>query len=212
MSTVDGALTIASESLRFGLLLGWVSLLPCVGRAAITLPVACLAVGGYYAYVRAACRVDVWSPQFALLWACINSFLLGLVIAVFFFLWDEDERRALVPVSPASQTGADDDPVNYWRGGHCFDGKVLVQQLGVLGGLASLCVTLLALVVDPQVGVDCCRRKSCFASDRYDSLFVRSDSLSGAVHYPNRPKQSRSSDLEQSVSADYESEQAVEQE
>ncbi len=178
----DGLLTIVSESLRLGVLCGGVAMLSCVGRAAVTVPTAVLALGGYLSYVRAASMVHAWSPQFALLWALINSVLLAIVIVVLLLLQDGDNEHDLVESgsSGSSQQSnhtalsatAVDVSTSYWRSGHCFQGRAEVLHFGVGGGVASLCLAFFALLVDPQVGLSFCRRKStCLVSERYSSLF-----------------------------------------
>jgi hypothetical protein len=155
-------------------------MLSCVGHAAVAVPTAVLAVGGYFAYVYAASIGHTWSPQFALLWALINSVLLAVVIVIFLLLQEGDEEQELV----ASGSMGSSQQNNHtsvaavstfdWRGGHCFQGRAEILHFGVGGGVASLCLALLALLVDPQVGLSCCRRKStCLVSERYSSLFDR---------------------------------------
>lgn len=177
--SIYGLLTVLSGALRLGSLLGWVAMLSCVEQPIITAPAAALALGGYYAYIRAAARFNTWSPQFALLWALINTGLQAIVIVVFVVLSDDGKRgqqelaSGSLGSSPSTRGAAAlDAPASYFGGGHCFDDRDNVQLVGVGCVAASLCLALLALVVDPQVGVKCCRRKStCMISDRYTSLF-----------------------------------------
>eukprot|EP01043_Picozoa_sp_COSAG02_P046924 COSAG02_NODE_4441_length_5354_cov_3.167650_5_plen_237_part_00 len=174
----DGLLTIVSESLRLGVLCGGVAMLPCVGRAAVTVPTAVMALGGYLSYVRAASMVHTWSPQFALLWALINSALLAIVIVVLLLLQDGDKEHDLVESGSmgssqqSNHTALSDVSTSYRQSGHCFQGRAEVLHFGVGGGVASLCLALFTLLVDPQVGLSFCRRKStCLVSERYSSLF-----------------------------------------
>jgi hypothetical protein len=181
-----GLLTITAGALRAGAVLGWVAMLSCVDRPAITAPTAVLAIGGYYAYVTTAAKVNSWSPQFALTWALINSALVAIVIVEYLVLWEPRTQESVTSgslgssqnagrgtVEAAAATAATDEVTKgYFGGGHCFDSRAQVLHFGGGMAVASLCLALLALLVDPQVGLKSCRRQStCLISDRYDSLF-----------------------------------------
>ena len=174
----DGLLTIVAELLRLGVLCGGVVMLSCVGHAGGAVPAAVLAVGGYCAYLHAASLGHTWSPQFALLWALINSVLLAIVISLFLLLQEGDEEQELLASGSMGSSQQNNHTAvaavstSYRRGGHCLQGRAEMLHFGVGGGVASLCLALVALLVDPQVGLSCCRRKStCLVSERYSSLF-----------------------------------------
>jgi hypothetical protein len=75
-----------------------------------------------------------------------------------------------------------DDDGDAWQGGHCFEGRTRAELLraGIGGWLVVLALSLLAMLVDPQVGLSCCRRQTCLVAEHYSALFGPSSASTAA--------------------------------
>ena len=184
--------------MELGLVLAWVAMLPCVGLMAAALPAA-FGLGGYGLYVYAASGYDGWSPRFALLWALIQFSLVVVILLSFTYLsddndWngdaggDSDSSASNGTVGVAASVlaaGEFEESLELWEwvGGHCFAGVAHRDfvEMGAAGAVASLLVSLLALLIDPQVGAVGCLRTKVFTAEHYSSLFGPSESRGDAA-------------------------------